>query len=95
MMDIEARQQDVLRSYFDGLVNPEDVRDRDKQIAELQELERQKVELTYNHFEMVKAMLNESQIPKFEEFSTQALERILGGGKKPPRPPKGFKRPGA
>lgn len=94
MTDIEAEEKEILRSYFDGLINPEGLEDRDKQMATLQELKRQKVELTYNHFEMVKGMLNESQLPKFKDFTSQAIERILVDNKKPPHPPKDFKRPG-
>ena len=91
MMDVENEQKELVQHYFAGLINSENNQDSEKILAELQHIERQKVELTYNHFEQVRAILSEEQTPQFAEFVKFALNRILLEGNKPPHPPKGMR----
>ncbi len=94
MVKLEDKQKALLRPYFNGLINPEQSIDNESLLMEVEHLERQKLELTYNHFMDIKAMLSESQLPRFKEFTNRAVGRILVDDKNRPHPPKDLKTPG-
>ena len=58
--------------------------------AQLQQLESQKLQSTYQHFEEVKNILEEEQMADFELFMNRLLEKILLEEEKKPHPPKEF-----
>lgn len=91
MRSINERQRDLLRPYFQSLIDPSLAIDSSAVLAEVQKLEAEKVEATYQHFAEVKAMLKPEQQPYFEEFMHQALRMILlePNNAPPPRDGKG------
>lgn len=91
MREIEAQQKKLLLSYFGSLTNDIQGADKDSLLDQFQQLEREKIEFTYRHFEEIKELLNKSQLPEFEEFMRNVTDKLLSGKKKNHPPPKDFK----
>ena len=88
MKSINDGQRDLLRPYFNSLVDPSLKINSDSILQQVQLLDRQKVEATYFHFKTVKTLLRDDQQDNFEQFMTKALGRLLLNDTpaKPPRP---------
>lgn len=90
MKEINDRQFRLLSPYFTSLTTSSENGDKESLLNEYQQLEREKIEATYQHFEEIKDFLNIDQMPYFEEFIRETTDRILLGRKKNPPPPKEF-----
>ena len=90
MKRIDSQQIKLLEPYFTNLLDSKNDVNSDTLLQQIQQLERNKIELTYQHFEEVKLMLNEEQKDDFELFITHALQMILSQKKKYHPPPKEF-----
>jgi len=79
MMQLFDRQSDIVVAYF--------TQPADSLLEQLTQIEREKVEATQQHFNQIKNILNENQLPLFYEFKQQALRSILegNGSQSPPR----------
>ena len=84
MEAISEQQRVRLKPYFGSLVDA--VSDTTALIQEVAQLEREKVEVTYQHFQEVRSILTEEQLPYFAQFVSQALDILLLDTKEP-RPP--------
>ena len=84
MEALSEQQRARLKPYFGSLVDA--VSDTTALIQEVAQLERDKVEVTYQHFQEVRSILTEEQLPYFEQFVSQALDILLLNREKP-RPP--------
>ncbi len=82
---IDRAQQKVLQPYFESIIDSSQVAHKEKFLAELQQLEKYKVEYTYQHFKEVQALLKPEQQGNFKTFVRRALEVILVHNKKPKR----------
>lgn len=87
---IDAQQQNLLRPYFESLAKPSIDIDRSEALNQLQQLEREKIEVTFQHFQALKFILKEEQLTHFEEFINRYIDIFLVGEKKRVPPPKGF-----
>ena len=90
MKEINDLQFRLLSPYFTSLTTSSENRDKESLLNEYQQLEREKIEATYQHFEEIKDFLNSDQMPYFEEFMRKTTDRILLGKKNNPPPPKDF-----
>ena len=90
MRSIDEQQKEILRLYFSKLLEKSDTTNPDTLINKVNMLEKEKIEVTYQHFEEVKAILNEYQYSDYKEFVNKALEKLLLETKKNPPPPKDF-----
>jgi hypothetical protein len=89
MKAINDGQRNLLRPYFNSLVDPSMRVNADSLLQQVQLFERQKVEATYQHFKAVKELLKDDQQDHFEQFMNKALERLLlSSAPARPRPPK-------
>ena len=86
MDELNIHQQNLLKPYFNRLIDTDKMIGPDSILNQVQLLERRKIESTYQHFQDVKAILNPEQYVNFEKFIDHALERILLKQKKPPLP---------
>ncbi len=87
---VNEQQRMLLKPYFQSIIDTSKITDSERVLNEVQLLERNKIEVTYRHFQEVKSILNTEQQADFEEFMNNALEIILLETKKNPRPPKDF-----
>lgn len=87
MTSINEQQQKLLRPYFESLANPSVGMDKASVLNQFQQLEREKIEVTYQHFEDLKLILNEVQLTHFETFISRYIDVFLSGETKgmPPR----------
>lgn len=90
MQEISEHQAKLLLPYFESLVSASQVIEKDSLFKEYQQSEREKIELTYQHLQEIKSLLEEDQLPDFKEFMTKTTNRLLLGNKKNPPPPQDF-----
>ena len=94
MREINEAQRQALQPYFANVVHPDPEGETDAQLEDILQMERRKIEITYQHFEDVKAILEPSQLPHYDRFVNESLKMILGSGGKNPPPPRGFEKGG-
>lgn len=88
MDDFNDEQRNLLKPYFNTLIDQSKSVDSDIILNQIQSLERKKIESTYQHFQEVKTILNPSQHLDYEYFIEHAIRKILIDQKKNPPPPK-------
>lgn len=90
MTELSDQQYRLLSPYFASLITSAENSDKQSLVLEYQRIEQEKIELTYHHFKEIRELLNEDQLPYFEEFVRRSIDRILLDRKKGPPPPKDF-----
>ena len=90
MNAINERKAKLLLPYFESLVDNSKIIDSESLLIQFQHAEKEKIELTYQHFQELKEILNKEQLPDFEIFMRRVTERILSGEQKKSPPRKGF-----
>lgn len=90
MKEIDEQQEKLLLPYFGSLTNASKSTDKESLLNQFQQLEREKIEVTYRHFEEIKKLLNKKQLPEFEEFMKNITNKLLSGEKKKSPSTEGF-----
>ncbi len=85
---INEQQRTLLPPYFESLSDPSKIINEDTILSQFQQLEREKIEVTYQHFQDLKSMLDASQLPYFEQLMGKFINELLLGQKKNSPPPK-------
>ncbi len=88
--EVQLQQKELLRTYFNQLVTSTTERDRTNSLMMYEELESQKIKVTYQHFKEIKDLLRQDQLADFESFITRMLKRILINSQRNDHPPKDF-----
>jgi len=73
---IEEQQEKVGQEYFHTLLETNDEVE-DSLVHQLQQLEKDKIVITYEHFEEVKTLLNPNQQANFSKFLDKALQILI------------------
>jgi hypothetical protein len=84
---LDDAQMQLLQLYFSTLTSNE-ATNRDSLIIQFQDIEKQKITGTYEHFSEIKSMLKPEQYNSYNAFLQKALGRIFKKGKKRLPPPK-------
>ncbi len=87
----DRNQRDLLKPYFYQHLDTNKTINEDSLLNLVLESERQKIKVTYQHFDDIKGILKPEQKANFEEFMKGALSFILNNKRKRPHPPKGKK----
>ena len=77
MRDIDRRQARLLLPYFESLADSSGEIDKDSLLYQYQLSEKEKVEVTYQHFQEIKKLLNEDQLSDFHEFMDRVIDGLL------------------
>ena len=85
---INKQQQQLLLPYFESIANSDIEVDTNTVLSLIEQLERKKLEGTYQHLNKVKNLLTEDQLPQFDVFMQTITERIVMKSKKNPSRPK-------
>ncbi|PKL78424.1 MAG: hypothetical protein CVV25_11660 [Ignavibacteriae bacterium HGW-Ignavibacteriae-4] len=88
MNSLDKKQSQILQVYFRGLVEGINEEEKERFVAEYNDLESQKINGTFSHFEEVKSYLRPEQIGNYKKFVNKAVKRLLSKSSKPPPPPK-------
>lgn len=89
MESLSKDQADLLNAYFDNLITFTDQSQKDSLLSNFTNVEAQKLELTYEHFEEVKEILTDDQLENFEKFISELLNRtVLKRNRRPKKPKK-------
>ncbi|MBQ4821887.1 hypothetical protein [Aquimarina sp. MMG016] len=90
MEEINKRQARLLFPYFESLTNSVDSIGKDSILNKYQQLEMEKIEMTYQHFQDIEKSLNKEQLSDFKYFIKKATNKLLLSKKKHSPPPKDF-----
>lgn len=85
---IEHQQRDLLKSYFNTLIDATANIDSDSLIIQIIQLEQEKIETTYQHFQDVKTILKQEQQEYFEAFINHVLRIFSNERNNPPPSPR-------
>ncbi len=92
IIELETQQNDLLQKYFSHLIvdtlTNNNAANNDENLAALQSIEKQKIELTYQHFVEIKSLLKPTQYESYAVFLQKALDRFFKKNKKNRKPPK-------
>lgn len=91
MKNLDGLHKNALDRYFNTLISDSLTSEKKNLLEQVQLLERQKVESTYQHLVEIKSILKSEQMADYEVFVDHALKIILLQQKKGPPPPKDFK----
>lgn len=89
MRRLMTAQQDLLKPYFDHLLTETEGVNPDSILLQYQQLEKEKLVVTYQHFQDIRGILNDNQKGNFQSFMEEATRTLLpkrGDGARPPRP---------
>lgn len=81
MKELDEQQKALLKTYFQTLTDTTNLTITDSLLMKVQILEKQKIESTYEHLEEVRTILNEEQLPYYQEFMNNVYNRILSESK--------------
>ncbi|MEZ4850475.1 MAG: hypothetical protein R3B93_18060 [Bacteroidia bacterium] len=88
MESINEQQKNLLPPYFESLSDLSINIDRDSILNDFQQLERKKIEVTFQHFQDLKSILDEEQLPYFDRLIGRLIDRLLLKNSSGPPPPK-------
>lgn len=77
LISIEQEEREDLKRYFDQLLQESDDTPHAKLLEQVRLLEGNKVKITYEHFQEIKALLRPDQQENFEHFMKKALRLLL------------------
>ena len=79
--ELNSNLHKVLNGYFEPLkaMNNPVSATQDSLLAQIQMLEREKLDITYKHFEEIKSFLKPEQLNAYNQFISKALMKILNG----------------
>ena len=84
----DSTQVALLPSYFEQLNQTKNTEYSQEVLDQISNIERQKVETTYQHFEDIKQLLRPNQLSRFENFVSKATKRIYNNRVQFKRPKK-------
>ena len=87
MERLNAQEQAHLQEYFHHLTQVPDST-RGALMVQIQQVQREKIERTYQHFAEIQAFLKPEQYDEFEVFMRHVLKNVIWSNKKSPAPPK-------
>jgi len=79
MKSMNEQQQKLLLPYFENLIEPSESIEIDSLLNQSQQLEREKIELTHQHFQDLKQLLNKEQQPLFKGLMRKFIDKLLLG----------------
>ncbi|UXP31240.1 hypothetical protein N6H18_12865 [Reichenbachiella agarivorans] len=90
MRQINNKQKEILKLYFSTLKTNNHTKDNHEDlILQIQSLESEKTIATYQHFEELKNICNESQLSSFDQVVDQLISLLLHKEKNNHPPPRG------
>lgn len=90
MRELTKAQTDLLKPYFQQLIDTNLIINEDQLFTDLQIVEKQKIKSAYQHFEEIKNFLREEQLAGFKPFMDEILGKVLSEKEKKPHPSKEF-----
>ena len=87
MNKLDDKNRELARQYFLLLTaSPIDTAKKDSLEKMIQLTETKKADITFNHFQEIKSMLNNEQQAKFDELIPRLIPILIPPSGKPPRP---------
>lgn len=84
--ELEKQEQELLRSFFQQLSLDYSKENKEAQLEHILQLEKDKIIVTYNHFEELKEMCNEEQLKRFDRVMERILPVLINSSDRPMKP---------
>jgi periplasmic protein CpxP/Spy len=84
--DIEKRERALVKSFFDQLELENSSTEREKLLNEILALNREKIMITYTHFEELKAICNQEQKIMFDKVISRIIPVLTNSSERPMNP---------
>ncbi|WP_424961309.1 hypothetical protein [Ekhidna sp.] len=81
--EILKEERTLVRSYFEQLSITTGSEDKELLLRQIMKLKKDKIVLTYNHFEKLKSICNEEQLAKFDEVIADVIPRLADSPGRP------------
>ncbi len=89
MSQVNRKQKPLIREYFNSLkLETKDPATQDSLLELINQLDQEKLTLTYSHFEELKNICDPDQVVVFEGIMDEIFQVLLGGQKKSLPPPR-------
>ncbi|MFZ1808424.1 MAG: hypothetical protein WAU36_14430 [Cyclobacteriaceae bacterium] len=82
--DIEKRERTLVRSFFNQLTLENTKDDKERILDEILALNREKIMITYTHFDELKALCTTEQLTKFDKVISQIVPILTNAPQRPP-----------
>ncbi|MEP0985420.1 hypothetical protein [Ekhidna sp.] len=82
--ELMIEERTLVRSYFEQLSTEASSEDKEILLQQIMKLKKDKIILTYNHFEELKELCNEEQLAKFEEVIANIIPMLANSPSRRP-----------
>ena len=87
MESLDRKQKDLLKTHFNLLkTDKNDSTYSQTRLTQLSDLEKEKITITYSHFEDLKSILEDEQLTQFDQIIDDILRVLINEQKNPPPP---------
>ena len=83
VQELEQKESILMEMYFNQLNSQVDKERKEIILNEIIQLKREKIDVTFDHFEEVKLLCNEAQIANFELFLKRIVPRLTNSRRRP------------
>lgn len=87
--NLEGRERKLMKSFFGQLASENSNQDKETSLEEIVQLERDKIMVTYNHFEELKGICNVEQLKRFDKVLSRIVPLLTNSPGGPPPGGKG------
>ncbi len=82
--NLEGRERKLMKSFFEQLASENSNQKKESLLGEIVQLERDKIMVTYNHFEELKGICNVEQLTRFDKVLSRIVPILTNSPGGPP-----------
>lgn len=80
---LENQERELLSSFFEQLSPENQNENKEALLQEILQVEKDKIMITFNHFEELRGICSEEQLTKFDKVIQQAFPMMKNSGERP------------
>lgn len=80
---LEDRERKLIKTFFEQLASTNANGNKEEQLQEILQLERDKIMVTYNHFEELRGICNEEQLTRFDKVMERVVPVLTNSSERP------------
>lgn len=86
--ELRKKESTLMESYFDQLSSRTGDKSKEAVLNEIMQLKREKIAVTFSHFEEVKSICNKEQLAKFDLVLKQIVPKMINSSERRGKPSK-------
>jgi len=83
---LDQQERQLVGSFFNQLSQPQPNEPNEELLQEIMQLEKDKIMITYNHFEELKGLCSEEQRVRFDRVIQRILPALTNSSERPMKP---------